>query len=204
MQLYILAPLTLNFCKNITPLFGILLAGIITIFSKYLMAGFLYSDRIFLGFLIYWIIGCYIGINFDMTIDRIKSSKMYIIVLGILLTIIYSIVSYLEYINLFTSFYTEILKIIFAAFASVMWLIIMPKYEHEGADIIAPATYYIYLIHCLVIFETEHLMEKWGITSTPQRFFITFIFAYLISIILSVLYAHTKNLIISKIHQLKN
>ncbi len=192
MQLYLLAPLTLGFCKMVTPAFGIILAGIITILSKYLMLDFQYSDRVFLAYFIYWIIGCYIGINFDMIIEKLRRAKSTLIVIGITFTVAYPTVSYLEFLGYFHSFYTEILKIFFAAFASVMWLIIMPKYEHEGADILSPATFYIYLIHCLVIFETEHIMEKLSITSTPQRFFITFFSTYIISVVLSVLYSQIK------------
>lgn len=193
MQLYILAPLTLGFCKNITPVFGILLAGIITILSKFLMLDFKFSDRVFLVYFVYWIIGCYLGINFDMNLERLRRSRIPIMIAGCVLTIIYPIVAYLEFLDVFHSFYTEILKILFAAFSSVMWLIIMPKYEHEGADILSPATFYIYLIHCLVIFETEHIMELMNITSIPQRFFIIFFSAYIISVALSVIYSQIKS-----------
>lgn len=192
MQLYLIAPLTLGFCKLVTPSVGIILAGIITILSKYLLLDFTYADRIFLVYFIYWIIGCYIGINFDMNLERLRRSKAPLIIAGIIFTILYPTAAYLEFLGYFHSFYTEILKILFAAFGSVMWLIIMPKYQHEGADILSPATFYIYLIHCLVIFETEHIMEKLTITSIPQRFFITFFSAYIISITLSVLYSQIK------------
>ncbi|MBR5156020.1 MAG: acyltransferase [Clostridia bacterium] len=192
MQLYLIAPLTLGFCKLITPTVGIILAGIITILSKYLLLDFRYSDRVFLVYFIYWIIGCYIGINFKMNLEHLRRLKKPLIITGITFTILYPMTAYFEFLGYFHSFYTEILKIFFAAFGSVMWLIIMPKYEHEGADILSPATFYIYLIHCLVIFETEHLMEKFAITSTPQRFFITFFSSYIISIIVSVLYSQIK------------
>lgn len=192
MQMYILAPITLGFCKNITPVFGILLAGIITVASKYLMIDFKYADRVFLSYFVYWIIGCYLGINFDMNLERIRRKKLPLVIAGLSLTALYSVVAYLEFLELFTLFSTEILKMIFAATTSVMWLAIMPVYEHEGADILSPATFYIYLIHCLVIFETEHIMEALNITSTPQRFFITFFVAYIVSIVLSVLYAQIK------------
>lgn len=192
MQLYILAPLTLGFCKNITPGFGIILAAVITILSKFLMLEFKYADRIFLVYFVYWIMGCYIGLNFNMNLENLRRIKLPIIIAGAVLTIIYPVTAYFEFLGLFHSFYTEILKILFASCASAMWLIFMPRYHHEGADILSPATFYIYLIHCLVIFETEHIMEKLSITSVPQRFFIIFFSAYIVSIILSVLYSQIK------------
>ena len=196
MQFYILAPITFGFCRRITPTFGIVLAGIITVVAKYFLIGFKYADRIFLVYFIYWIIGCYIGINFDMNLERLRRKKKTFIILGIALTVIYTTAAYLEF--LFDTYYfgTEILKILFAGYASIMWLINMPKYEHGGADILSPATYYIFLIHCLVIFETEHIMELKGISDTPQRFWITLGAAYLISITLSVIYSKIKLLFI--------
>lgn len=192
MQFYLIAPLTYHFCRNISPFFGVILAAIITVSAKYLMLGLKYADRIFLGYFIYWIIGCYLGLNFDMNLDRLKHSKKKWVLLGIVFTVFYCIVAYFEFLGWFVSFGTEILKIAFAAFASIMWLLIMPEYQHEGADLVSPATFYIYLIHCLVIFETEHLMEKWNITATPIRFVIIFFAAYIVSITVSVLYSRLK------------
>ena len=194
MQLYIIAPITLGFCKSISPFAGIPLAFIITVLSKFLMLDFQYSDRIFLGYFIYWIIGCYIGINFDMNLNRLKRLKGVWVALGLIFTALYSATAYFEFLGWFHSFWTEILKILFASFASVMWLLIMPEYAHEGADIISPATFYIYLIHCLVIFETEHWLEQWQITATPLRFVIIFFSAYVISILAAVIYSRLKML----------
>ena len=195
-QFYIIAPLTYHFCRNITPIVGLILAAVITILSKYLLIGVQYADRIFLGYFIYWIIGCYLGLNFDMNLDKLKRSKGVWVVLGLVLTALYSAVAYMEFIGWFTVFATEILKMAFASVSSIMWLVIMPKYQHEGADIVSPATFYIYLIHCLVIFEAEHLMdaEHWNITSTPVRFVIIFFSAYIVSILLSVIYSRIKML----------
>ncbi|MBE7031820.1 MAG: acyltransferase [Ruminococcaceae bacterium] len=194
MQLYLIAPITYHFCRNISPVVGLVLAAIITIVSKYLMLDFRYSDRIFLGYFIYWIIGCYMGLNFDMNLERLKRSKSTWIILGLVFTALYSGIAYMEFLNWFHSFWTEVLKIAFASFASIMWLLLMPEYQHEGADIVSPATFYIYLIHCLVIFEAEHLMdaEHWNITSTPVRFVIIFFSAYIVSILLSVIYSRIK------------
>ena len=68
-----------------------------------------------------------------------------------------------------------------------MWLLIMPKYSHEVSDILSPATFYIYLIHCLVIFETEKHLEIWQISSIPLRYLILCGTAYIISLAVSIL-----------------
>lgn len=192
MQFYIIAPITLVFCKNITPAAGLVLSFLITVASRYFGADFQYSDRVFLGYFVYWIIGCYMGLNFDMNLNRLKRKRGCWIILGVLFTAVYSVVAYIEFLGWLNSFGTEILKILFAAFASVMWLLIMPEYQHEGADIVSPATFYIYLIHCLVIFETEHIMARQSITAVPLRFVILFFSTYNISITVSVLYSRLK------------
>lgn len=192
MQFYLIAPITLTFCKNITPVFGVILAAIITILSRYFLIGVRFSDRIFLVYFVYWIIGCYVGINFDMNLDFLRRLKLPIVIMGLVFTILYPLAAYLEFLEIYNSFFTEILKILFSASASVMWLIIMPKYHHEGADILSPATFYIYLVHCLVIFEAECIMQKMEIVSIPQRFLITLLSAYIVSIAVSVIYSQIK------------
>jgi membrane-bound acyltransferase YfiQ involved in biofilm formation len=197
MQLYLLAPFTLGFCKHITPLFGIILAAAITILSKYLMLDFKYADKVFLSFFAYWIVGCYLGLNFDKNLEKLRQIRLPIVFLSLILTVVYLILSYFEFVGAYQSFFIEFIKMLFTSVMSIGLLIFMPRYEHEGADILSPATYYIYLIHCLVIFETEHIMETSDITSVPQRFWITFFATYIISITLSVLYSRIKLLFTS-------
>ena len=196
MQFYILSPVIMMFCRIIPSNLGILIAAIINIVCLYFSGGLQYGDRIFTVYLLYWTIGCYIGMDFRSAISRLSRLKKIIVPLGIIFTVIYVGVSYAQFLGLFNSFLTEILKIAFCLSASFMWLVLMPKSEGFIADSLAPVTFYVFLIHCLVIIETQFLLTNWGITSIPLRFIITFFSAYIISLVVSIVFLKIKGLFI--------
>ncbi len=196
MQFYILSPIIMMFCRIIPSNLGIFIAAIINIVCLYFAKALPYGDRIFTVYLLYWTIGCYIGIDFRVSMSRLARLKKVIVPLGIIFTILYTVVSYAEFLELFTSFYTEILKIAFCISASFMWLVLMPKSEGFIADSLAPVTFYVFLIHCLVIIETQFWLTNWGITSIPLRFVITFFSTYIISLLVSIIFLKIKDLFV--------
>ncbi len=196
MQFYILSPVIMQFCRIIPSNLGIFIAATINIVCLYFSDAMRYGDRIFTVYLLYWIIGCYIGIDFRTSISRLSRLKKIIVPLGIIFTIIYTSVSYAEFLGLFHTFFTEILKIAFCLSASLMWLVLMPKSEGFIADSLAPVTFYVFLIHCLVIIEIQFLMTNWGITSIPLRFIITFFATYIISLAVSIVFLKIKGIFI--------
>ena len=196
MQFYILSPVIMMFCRIIPSNLGILIAAVINILSIKYWGGFKYGDRIFTSYLLYWIIGCYIGMDFRSAISRLTRLKKIIVPVGIIFTIIYTGVSYGEFLEFFNSFYTEILKIAFCLSASFMWLVLMPKSNGFISESLAPVTFYVFLTHCLVIIETQLWLTNWGITSIPLRFVITFFSTYIISLLVSIVFLKTKDLFI--------
>ncbi len=198
MQFYILSPLIMLFCRIIPSNLGIFIAAVINILSVYYLRDLRYGDRIFTSFILYWVIGCYMGMDFRTTMSRLLRSKKIWVISGIVLTIVYVGFSYLDFLEIYTSFVAELLKIAFCISASIMCLISMPKSVGFFAEEVAPVTFYIYLIHCLVIFETQHQMDLFGITSIPLRFLIAFLSAYIISLLVSVIYLKFKKLFTRK------
>ncbi len=196
MQFYILSPIIMMFCRIIPSNLGIFIAAIINIVCLYFSGGSRYGDRIFTVYLLYWVIGCYIGMDFRVAISRLLRLKKIIVPLGIIFTIIYTGVSYAEFLGIFNIFLTEILKIVFCISASFMWLVLMPKSEGYIADNLAPVTFYVFLIHCLIIIETQFWLTNWGITSIPLRFVITFFATYIISLVVSVVFLKIKDLFV--------
>ncbi len=196
MQFYILSPIIMVFCRIIPSNLGIFIAAVINILCLKFSGGMKYGDRIFTVYLLYWTIGCYIGMDFRVAISRLARLKKVLVTLGIIFTIIYTVVSYCEFLELFNSFWTEILKMAFCLSASFMWLVLMPKSEGFIADNLAPVTFYVFLIHCLVIIETQFWLTNWGITSIPLRFFITFFATYIISLVVSIIFLKIKSLFV--------
>ncbi len=194
MQFYLLSPIIMIFCRIIPSNLGIFIAAVINIVCMYYSRELKYGDRIFTSYILYWVIGCYIGMDFRTTISRLRRSKKLLMILGISLTVIYVGFSYAEFRGIYGSFLTELLKIAFCISASLMYLVSMPKSVGFFAEELAPVTFYVYLIHCLVIFETQHLMDIFGIASIPLRFFIAFFSAYFVSLLISVCYVKIKKL----------
>lgn len=193
MQFYILAPIIMLFCRILPANLGILIAAAISITSMYYLGGLRYGDRIFTSYLLYWVIGCYIGMDFRISMSRLSRMKKLLIPAGIIFTVIYVGMVYSEFMGLFNIFFTDVVKIGFCLAASFMWLVLMPKSEGFVASELAPVTFYVFLIHCLVIIETQFWMTKWGITSLPLRFVILFFSTYIISLFVSVVYLKIKD-----------
>lgn len=192
MQFYILSPIIMIFYRILPSNIGIFFAAIINIASMYFLKELKYSDRIFTSYFLYWTIGCYIGTDFRTSLSRLTRFKKPITILGISLTIIYVALSYAEFCGVFESFFIEILKVAFCISTSLMYLVLMPKSVGFAAEQIAPVTFYIYLIHCLIIFEAQHLLTNWGIENIPLRFLLVFLATYIISLVISVVYLKTK------------
>lgn len=196
MQFYILAPIIMMFCKVIPSNLGILISAAISIASMYYLGGQKYGDRIFTSYLLYWVIGCYIGMDFRISMSRLSRMKKFLIPAGIVFTVVYVGMAYLQFMDFFNIFFTDIVKIGFCLAASFMWLVLMPKSEGFVASELAPVTFYVFLIHCLVIIETQFWLSKFGITSIPLRFVITFFSTYIISLFVSVIYLKIKDLFV--------
>lgn len=193
MQFYILSPFIMIFYRILPSNIGIFFAAIINIASMYFFKNIKYSDRIFLSYFLYWIIGCYIGMDFRTSISRLRRFKKPLLIIGIVLTVIYIGLSYAKFCGIFDSFFTEVIKVGFCVSVSLLILVLMPTSTGFAAEQIAPVTFYIYLIHCLIIVELQHLLTNWGITNIPLRFVIIFFATYVISLLISIFYLKHKN-----------
>ena len=196
MQFYILSPIIMMFCRIIPSNLGIFIAAVINILCLNFSGNSQYGDRIFTVYILYWIIGCYIGMDFRIAMSRLTRLKKIIVPLGIIFTVIYTGVSYMDFLWQIDSYYIEILKIAFCISASFMWLILMPKSNGIIAENLAPVTFYVFLIHCLVIIETQFWLTNWGVTAVPLRFIITFFATYIISLVVSVIFLKIKDLFV--------
>lgn len=199
-QFYILAPIWLFFCRKIHAILGIIIAAAITFTSHY----FLKADWInysCISYILYWITGCYIGLNFDKTIAYLRKIKKPMILIGILFTFTYTTFAYMFSVNentQLTNDAVEITRIIFCLFASLMYLLLMKDRNNKIIGIMSSCTYYVYLIHSLIIFEIDHIMTFWGIELIGYRFIIRLTLTLFISFALALLYVTPKKLLLKK------
>jgi len=192
MQIYILSPLILFFYRSFPAKLGIMLALAITLITLYLTKDNPNSNKIFLNYFLYWIIGCYVGIDFRNKREKIKQKKLFFLIPGVVLTILYVIFSYLRFLGTYESFLTDIIKVAYCAFVPLTYLSFMPRTVGYFAEEFSAATFYVFLIHCLVIFEIQHIMDVLRISSIALRLVVLIIFTYTISILLSVGYSKIK------------
>jgi hypothetical protein len=196
MQFYILSPIIMIFCRIIPSNLGIFIAAVINIVSLTFVKSSMYIDRLFTMYLLYWIIGCYIGMDFRISMSRLTRLKKFIVPVGIIFAVIYTAVSYAEFLGHINSFFIEILKMAFCLSASFTCLVLMPKSNGIIAENLAPVTFYVFLVHCLVIIETQFWLTNWGITSVPLRFVITFFSTYIISLLVSIILLKIKDIFV--------
>ena len=201
MQFYILAPLWLVFCKKIHVSIGILLAISITSLTHYFFKNSTYSNYCFTPYLIYWISGCYIGLNFDKCMNFLRKIKKPIIVIGILFTIAYTTFAYMLSINEnthLTNDAVEITRILFCLFASLMYLLLIKDKKNKFINAMSYCTYYVYLIHSLIIFETDYIMTSFEINALGYRFIIRLVLTFLLPFGLSLVCVGIKKLLSKK------
>ncbi len=192
MQLYILAPLWLACYQNLTWPAGIFSAVALALICGFAFREVPHNDRIFTIYLMYWVIGFYIGGDFDTNISRLRKYWAIIIPLGIIFTVFYVMMAYNEFGGHSYGYATEVMKMLFSTFASLSLLIIMPDSNSAFVKMVAPLTFYIYLIHCLFIFEINSIMDRCGINDVTIRFVIRFFVVYIVSFLAAYLYRGLK------------
>ena len=201
MQFYILMPLWLWTSRKLPHGMYILAAVIITVLLTLLTNGYAINDRLFTNYLIFWVCGCVIGLDYDKFMRYLHKRRSIYTFCGIFFTALYAVMAYLEFLGLFHSIATEMVKLVFSAAAAFMYLSYMPnggsggsasKYLNAAARHIAPASFYVYLIHCLILFEVEYVMTRLGIASVSVRLLIQLCTTLPLSILLSVLYVRIK------------
>lgn len=203
MQFYLLTPLWGALARKISPKIYLPLAAALTIFSQYTFRTYTYGDRVFLCYLLYWLIGCSIGTNFEEFKKLAARLKNLIVAIGTVATIAYVAMAYAEFCGVFGSFYTEFVKLVFCTSASLMYLSFMPTRPVHPAERIAAVSYYIYLIHCLILLEVTRYLDKLSIVSLSKRLVLRAVFVYTLSIVLTLLYKKIKKLLTNNFYKCK-
>ena len=201
MQFYLLMPLWHLICTKIPFSLSFFAALLITYITRLCLVdvfpGFMYFDRIFPYYSVFWVTGCYAGYNYDRFTEIISKYKSAVYLSALLVTS-HVFLQYLNFCNIIVYKYREYVHVIFClVFTVAFYLLVtdsivlfkklMPVLKKTSA-----ITFYIYLIHVLVIFECNYLMDSLQIISTTQRFLIRTFFAYTISFTSSSIYVSAK------------
>lgn len=213
-QFYILMPVWIYIISKFKAIHSISISLIITVLSIYIAKpvidmifgiDFIYSDRIFTSYIIYWMIGCYIAKFYDESKMWFKSKKIIITFGFIFFAILSTAMSYIQFLEIKYFKSLEFIHMVYCI-STVMFLYMICIYMLNIKNFIIPAMYnlnrcsfYIYLSHCLVLNIVSRHFQLKQINDVGYIFIFKFLFCYSIPWILSNLYLCLKSKLKSKI-----
>lgn len=207
MQFYLLMPMWIYILNKFKPVFVILISVIINIVMVYYLPSvlnlifnikFIYNDRIFTSYLMYWVFGCYIAKFYNEFIYLIQSKKVFISISFILLAILTTCLSYIQFLGIKYFKYLEFIHI-FYCIAAILFLYLICLYLVTKKNIftqilfnINKCSFYIYLSHCFVLNIVNRQFELKQINDIGYMFIAKLVFCYCVPIILTNIYLYLK------------
>lgn len=166
----------------------------------WLFPGFTYNfnDRLFPTYICYWIIGCYIGKNYDAFTESIKKNFKYVTLAFVLAFVVNAAVSFVvfngilpyPYINGFHGIYIIATVLFLFALAEKYGEKIFEKFRILQE--IDRASFTIYLYHMFVLYCANKILETFGIVAQAPSFAVRVIFVYTLTPVLCILYERAK------------
>lgn len=198
-QFYALKPIWKSMLQKVPAKAAVIFSILIMFLCKYCMSDFLYNDRLFTTYLVYWVFGCYVGENFEKFSTHINKHKNVYIFSFFVIAITEAIVSYLQFVYGGMHFLEE-LHFVYCISAILFMYVLASGISGKAMKSrllqkIDNASYYIYLVHPLFIFISDGIMKSNGIVNTGICFLLRSIFTYTLSIIISTVYLEAKGTI---------
>jgi len=211
MQFYLLMPLWIWLIKKVQPhILTVSSFAVMILFKLYIPMlfnrsgiDFQYFDRIFATYLFYWIAGCCAGSHyhtFRLYIEKYYFSELLMFICAAVFDIWLSYrvfvygtnIAYLEYIHVL--YCVSAISFMYTLSIRLSKTFLIKSRLISGID---SASYYIFLMHCLVINIINIIMKKLGITDIGTAFILRFIIVYSVSITACILYVKAKKRILN-------
>lgn len=205
-QFYVLMPLWIKLIKRVPPVFAISASLIIMILCQWLPdvlalfnpnVNFKYYDRIFITYVAYWVIGCYVGVHYTKFKEIISAKAKIVTLLFALFATVDVAFSYVS-IAFGKSFaYLETLHVLYA-FSVIMFLY---SVSIRFSDSIVKnklilginkSSYTIYLSHCLVMLFANNILANNNVSDILYSLIFRFIFTYTITLFICIAYDKLK------------
>ncbi|MEE1013711.1 MAG: acyltransferase [Clostridia bacterium] len=196
-QFYLLMPIWMVFSRVKSKVFGVILilaAFALTILCRMYFPHTESITKIFPSYLIFWILGTYVGLHYEAFETMIAQNKLLIYVGWLILAVAHCILSYMQFGGLIVYKFAPVM-VVFFCFFSIFGFYSYAReltisLEKRGKGLltsISQASYDIYLIHCLIIMVLYRILTEMEIDGILQRFGIAFVVTYGLSIIFCVL-----------------
>lgn len=153
-----------------------------------------FTNKFFTSYLVFWVCGMYIGLNYEKFTELIGKSRPVIYIGWFVLAVAHCILSYLKLCGISAYTIEPVIVVFFCIFSIFGFYIyvnnLTVSLERMGKGFltsIADASYDIYLIHCLVITVVYQCLRQADVENIMTRFWITAAITYSFSIIFCVL-----------------
>ncbi len=203
MQFYLLMPVWILLSKQKNKLFNfiiIILSVIFSVAARMIWAGEDYTHKIFPSYLVFWVLGMYAGMYYNEFIRFLSRSRLMVYAGWLVFAILHSVTSYMEYGGVINNSLSAVFVVFFCLFSTFGFYQyaygLTESLESRGKGFfisISGASYYIYLLHCLIITSAQEILNYVGLQEAMIRFIITAVVTYALSIVSCVLWATAHN-----------
>ena len=171
-QMYIVGPIFYKLLKDSNHKITILIiSAIITaLCAEYIR--FENSDRLFLKYMFFYMLGIFVTLEYDKYISWINKHKVFIIVGYVVFSAVYTLVSYYDLsVNIFAWFVFSTFSVFFVYYIGLIAKKAFIKI-YSFIKLFGQSSYYIYLMHPLILTLMIIYTDNNGILSITQRLLI--------------------------------
>ncbi len=208
-QFYALMPLWRKIYKSSNIVLLVLISLAITIiFGQYFpkilnyVAGgytFRYNDRVFTTYMIYWTLGAICGLNYDKFTCIMRNKHWLISISFLILAIVDVYFAYRVFAHEKSVSFLETFHVLYCLSAIMLLMNICQIIKKiKILNMIGKVNYSIFLSHCLVIFITNKNLYLNGVTSIKDKYIISILSVYGITLSCCLACGYIKNIIINK------
>ncbi|MDF2677268.1 MAG: acyltransferase 3 [Bacillota bacterium] len=192
-QIYLLGPLFYKLIKNSKNKIFILIIG--AVFTA-ICAGtlnFKLSDRIFLKYIFFYMLGIYVTLETEKFKTFVSRNKILIASGYIAIGILYTLATYYNWPEVTYIWFVFSAVSVFLVFLLSTYLVEIFKNKFSYVKLFGQSSYYIYLMHPLVLTVMIMLAAKYGIISVTARLVLYFLVVIPATIGSCIIYTVIKN-----------
>lgn len=166
------------------------LSDLLTLFG---IEGFVWSDRVFTTYLIWWMAGLYIGREWDIFAESLGKSRVILAASTVLFGLLDARLVYGSWVLGEYHAYAEPVHMLYNACA-ILLVLSLGQLVREGSILskaigeVDRAGYGIYLSHLLVLSAAAYVLDIIGVTGLAKRFIICAAVTYIVSIAANIGY----------------
>lgn len=192
-QMYVVGPVFYKLLKNSDRKLAILIvSAIITVLcAEYIR--FENSDRLFLKYMFFYMLGIYVTLEYDKYITWINKNKIVIVAGYVIISAVYTIVSYYDLtIYIYVWFVFSIFSVFFVYYIGLIMKKALSKI-YSFIKLFGQSSYYIYLMHPLVLTMMIMYTDNNGILSVTKRLIIYFMTVIPVTVVSCLVFTAAKN-----------